>query len=62
MEVKVIILFLLQYRDQDLPDLQYGPRHTLIENTVNNTRGDLPFTTPGEKVLSVSPADNIPLK
>ena len=44
---------LFQYRDEDLPVLEYGPRHLLIENTINNSVGDLPFTSPGDQVLTL---------
>ena len=44
------LLLLFQYRDEDLPELDYGPSHKLIENTFNNSLGLLPFITPGDQV------------
>ena len=42
--------FLLQFRDDDLPPLKYGPNHTLIVKTLNNSFGDLPFMTHSDEV------------
>ena len=41
---------LFQYRDDDLPPLDYGLNHTLIVKALNNTYGDLPFMTHSDEV------------
>ena len=44
--------YLLQFRDDDLPPLSYGPNHTLIVKTLNNSFGDLPFMTHSDEVTT----------
>ena len=53
MTIKLFLLlsrFLLQFKDDDLPPLHYGPNHTLIVKTLNNSFGDLPFMTHSDEV------------
>ena len=45
--------YVLQFRDDDLPPLSYGPNHTLIVKTLNNSFGDLPFMTHSDEVTTV---------
>jgi len=35
----------IRFSDDQLPPLQYGPNHTLIVKSLNNSYGDLPFMT-----------------
>ena len=49
---------MLQFRDDDLPPLKYGPNHTLIVKTLNNSFGDLPFMSHSDEV-TISKSEKI---
>jgi len=38
-----------KYKDNKLPNLDYGPRHTMIQRSLNNTGHRFPFVTKGEE-------------
>ena len=48
LDLKYLICF--QYKDDKLPDLEYGPNHMVIERSFNNSAGKFPYVTRGEKV------------